>query len=338
MKANLQDVTTIKARPQHAKEKRLMPVDEKVLREDARIVIHGAGSIGCFIGGLLFGGGRRVVLVARPSTAEELGTSGLRLTDFRGLDASFAPHAISIVTSPAALSEADLVLLTVKSGATATAAGEIGDFAPKHAPVVSLQNGVDNVRVLTERLAAERVIGGVVGFNIVHKGPGHFHRATSGGIIIGDGRPDILRLLSVPNLPVTASSDIEGVQWGKLIVNLNNALNALSNLPLKQQLKDAGWRRVLAAQIAEAVAVLRAAGIRPISPAKAPFALIAPLLKLPAALFSIAARSMLAVDPEARSSMWDDLMRKRRTEIDYLQGAIIRLAKQHGAAAPISEK
>jgi 2-dehydropantoate 2-reductase len=86
------------------------------------------------------------------------------------------------------------------------------------------------------------------------------------------------------------------------------------------------------------LAVLRAAGIRPAPVEGVPPRLIAFALRLPDALFKIAARGMLAVDRNARSSMWEDLRAGRPTEIDYLQGEIVRLAEKHRVAAPLNRR
>ncbi len=166
-------------------------------------------------------------------------------------------------------------------------------------------------------------------------GEGRFHRGTSGKLVIEAGREDVVSLLSAPGLDIETADDIAGAQWGKLLLNLNNALNALSDLPLRQQLQNREWRRLAADQITEALAVLKAAGIRPIAATPAPNRLLPTMLRLPDALFRLGAGRMLAIDPEARSSMWDDLMRRRPTEIGHLQGAILRLAQRHGVEAPL---
>jgi 2-dehydropantoate 2-reductase len=90
--------------------------------------------------------------------------------------------------------------------------------------------------------------------------------------------------------------------------------------------------------MAEAIRVLDKAGIRPARMGPLPVSSFPLLLSLPSPLFRIAARAQLKVDPEARSSMWDDLMRGRTTEIDYLNGEIVDLAKRHGIEAPINRK
>ncbi len=309
----------------------------KELDAHTRIAIYGAGSVGCFVGGLLLLAGRRVTFLARPRIAAALAVHGLLITGFDGLHARFIPESLDVETAPGFLRGAGLVLLTVKSRGTAAAADEIAALTAPGVPVLSLQNGVDNPCILGSRLGPDRVLGGMVAFNVVNKGHGIFHRGTSGGLVIEEGRPDILRLLSVPGLDVSPTSNIAGVQWGKLLLNLNNALNALSNLPLRQELQHRGWRRLLAAQIAEALAVMQAAGIEPLTANKVPPRLMPPILRLPDALFRIVAASTLQIDPEARSSTWEDLMQGRPTEVDRFQGAIVRLARAHGLKAPLSE-
>lgn len=309
----------------------------KELNEHARIAVYGAGTLGCFVGGLLLLAGRRVTFLARPRIAAELAVHGLLLTDFAGLREGIGSASLDVQTAPECLREAELVLLTVKSRDTAAAADEIAGLAAPGVPVLSLQNGVDNPDILRARLGPDRVLGGMAVFNAVHKGRGHFHRGSQGSIVIEAGRPDILRLMSVPGLEVAASANITGVQWGKLLFNLNNALNALSNLPLRQELENRAWRRLLAAQIAEALAVLQAAGIEAAPAHKVPPRLLPRVLRLPDALFGIVARPMLRIGPEARSSTWEDLVRRRPTEVDRFQGTIVRLAREHGLKVPVSE-
>jgi 2-dehydropantoate 2-reductase len=309
----------------------------KELSSDTRIAVYGAGSIGCFIGGLLLRAGRHVTFLARPRIAAELAEHGLFVSDLEGFEARIAAGALDVQTNADFLREAGLVLLTVKSRDTEAAAEEIAALTGPDVPVVSLQNGVANPVILRQRLGHGRVLGGMALFNVVDKGKGMFRRTTSGGIVIESGRPDILHLLSVPGLQAADTANIEGVQWGKLLLNLNNGLNALSGLPLRTQLQDQVWRRLLADQIAEALHVLEAAGIKPASPVKLPLRFLPALLRLPDALFRLAAQPMLKIDPEARSSAWEDLTRRRPAEISQFQGAIVELAQKHGLKAPLSE-
>jgi 2-dehydropantoate 2-reductase len=168
-------------------------------------------------------------------------------------------------------------------------------------------------------------------------GPGRFHNGTDGPLTIearGGKEPAIATVLREAGFEVEARADVENVQWSKLIVNLNNAVNALSGVPIRAQLSDRRYRLVMAACVREGLAATRAAGIRlarvgKMIPAVAPF-----MLALPDFVFFAAARTMIKIDPQAKSSMLDDLERGRVTEVDYLNGEIVRLAEKHGVPVP----
>jgi 2-dehydropantoate 2-reductase len=302
------------------------------------IVVAGAGSIGCFVGGMLAAAGRRVSFLARPRVIAEIENHGLRLTSFEGLDRQVAPAELSLSDDPHILSDAAVVLVTVKSAGTAAMADLIARHAPSDAVIVSLQNGIDNVAVLREHLPGRRVLAAMVPFNVIAPGDGRFHRATSGDIVVERDEALPAAQLSIPGLLVRPTDNIVGVQWGKLLVNLNNALNALSDLPLRAQLAKRSWRMLLADQIAEALMALKAEGIRPVSPTPVPAGLTPYLLRMPDVLFELALGRTMKIDREARSSMWQDLHRGAPTEIDYLQGVIVRLAERHGLDVPLSRR
>lgn len=309
------------------------------MNEDRPIGIAGAGSIGCFVGGMLAAPGRRVALLARPRLIQEIAGNGLRVSSFDGSERTVSADRLILSDDPSVLSDVQTVLVTVKSADTAEMADVIARHAPADAAVISLQNGVGNVPLLRDRLSGRKVLGGMVPFNVVALGDGRFHRSTSSGdIVIAQDDAGTAALLSVPGLAIKATSNIDGVQWGKLIVNLNNALNALSNIPLRQQLAQRGWRQLLADQMAEGLAVVRAEGIAPVSPTPLPSSWMPTLLRLPDALFDMLLGRTMKIDPEARSSMWEDLQRGRRTEIDYLQGVITAIADRRGLEAPLSRR
>ena len=315
-----------------------------VIDQTSRIVVAGAGSIGCYVGGYLALAGRNVVLLLRPALAEAIGRHGLRISDLDGADRVLPPPALTLATDPSTgLAGADIVLVTVKSGATADMAALIARHAPAKAVAVSLQNGVGNVDALGAQLApGQRAVAGMVPFNVVQSreeaGRPRFHRGTSGTMLIAAGVPGLREALDVPGAAVAEHADMTGVLWGKLLLNLNNALNALSDLPLAKELGDRRWRRLLAAQIEEALAVLKAAGVQPARIEGVPTRAIPGILRLPDVLFRLVARRMLAIDPQARSSMWEDLRLGRTTEIDHLQGAILALADKAGVMAPLTER
>jgi 2-dehydropantoate 2-reductase len=302
------------------------------------ISVAGAGSIGCFVGGVLANAGRHVSLLARARVIAEINANGLRVTSFEGLDRRVASSRISLSDHASIFEDAGAILVTVKSTDTADVADLIARHAPSDAVVVSLQNGVGNVSVLRERLPGRRVLAGMVPFNVIALGQGRFHRATSGDIVIEQDEAGTAAQLSVRGLTMRATDNIAGVQWGKLLLNLNNALNALSGLPLREQLAQRSWRTLFADQMAEGLTAMKAEGIKPVASTPVPPALTPYLLRLPDLVFQLLLGRTMKIDPEARSSMWEDLQRGRRTEIDYLQGVITRIAERHGLKAPLSER
>jgi 2-dehydropantoate 2-reductase len=302
------------------------------------IGVAGAGSIGCFVGGMLAAAGRPVALLARPRVIGEIEAQGLRLTSFDGSDQRVAADGLTLSADPSIFSDVVFVLVTVKSADTAEMAAVIAKYAPADAVIVSLQNGVGNVPVLRNRLPGRRVLGGMVPFNVVALGEGRFHRSTSGDIVIEGDSAGSAEKLSVPGLAMRPTGNIDGVQWGKLLINLNNALNALADLPLRRQLAQRAWRRLFAEQMAEGLAAIRSEGIKPVSPTPIPAGWMPALLRLPDAIFERLLGRTMKIDPEARSSMWEDLQRGRRTEIDYLQGVITEIADRRGIAAPLSRR
>jgi 2-dehydropantoate 2-reductase len=302
------------------------------------IVVAGAGSIGCFVGGMLAAADRRVALLARPRIIADIENNGLRLTSFEGLETHVAAASLSLSDDPHIFDAAAVILVTVKSADTAEIAELLARHAPPDAVIVSLQNGVGNVAVLRRLLPGRRVLAGMVPFNVIALGDGRFHRATSGDTVIERDEGDTAARLSVHGLPVRPTDNIVGVQWGKLLVNLNNALNALSDLPLREQLAQRPWRQLLADQMAEALAAMKAEGIKPVSATPIPPGLTPYLLKMPDRLFELILGRAMKIDAKARSSMWQDLQRGTRTEIDYLQGVIVQLADRHGLDVPLSRR
>lgn len=304
-----------------------------------RYVVVGAGAIGCYVGGLLAAVGAPVTLVGRPRIVDTIKREGLTVSDLDGHSVVVRPEQLDAQTTlPASSDDALAVLLCVKGGATLQTARDLATALPAGTPVISLQNGVENiarVRIGAPRLTA---IAGMVPFNVIQPEPARVHRATSGHICLARTplTESIAAHWAAAGLPVKLEDDMPAVQWGKLLLNLNNPVNALSGLPLHEELLDRGYRRVLAALIEEGLVAMAAAGIEPAKVAAAPPHLLPTLLRLPTWLFSRIAARMLKIDPSARSSMWTDLQAARATEIDDLCGAITRLGAQHGIPTPVN--
>lgn len=298
------------------------------------VTVMGAGAIGSHLGGCLQAAGVDVHLVGRPRVLGDLRTHGLRLTDLDGRDQHLPARALQLHETPPA--GASLVLLCVKSGATAEAARAL----PPGSLVLSLQNGVSNADVARAAAPSLTVLAGMVPFNVAELAPGHFHRGSSGQLAVQD-HPALAAwapVFAAAGLPLVRHADLRAVQWGKLLLNLNNPVNALSGLPLRAELLDRDCRLVLAALQREALAALRAAGIAPARVAALPPRWLPRLLALPNPLFERLAARMLRIDAKARSSMADDLALGRPTEIDAFCGEVVRLARANGLDAPLNAK
>ena len=324
-------------------------------------IILGAGAIGCYVGGRLAHAGQNVTLVGRPRVIDALAVHGLTVTDLDGFKAHVEATSLRLAPSlrEAGVDRDTVILLCVKGRGTEAAAREMAQACKPGTMVVSLQNGVDNVARIQANAPQMQALAGMVPFNVVMtdgQGGHHVHRATTGSLHIGRSQPDanaidaghaeargrmdaqIVSAFNASGLPTELSDDMRSVQWGKLLLNLNNPVNALSGLPLQAQLQDRDYRRVLADLQSEALGVLARAGITPAKVAAVAPRALPHLLRLPNWLFTRVAARMLRMDAQARSSMWNDLHHGRATEIDDLCGAVVRLAHARGGSAPLNQR
>lgn len=305
-------------------------------------IVVGAGAVGCYVGGRLAVAGESVTLIGRPRSIEPLALDGLTVSDQDGFKAHVPTQRLRLATSlatawPGEATPSDtVILLCVKGGATLVAAAELAVTCPTQTTVVSLQNGVDNVSRIASAAPQLDGVAGMVPYNVVMPSATHVHRATGGSLHLARTALTTVMAarMNAAGLTTELADDMRAVQWGKLLLNLNNPVNALSDLPLREQLLDHDFRKVLAALQTEALMVLGGAGIVPAKVSSAPPRALPYLLRLPNWLFTRAAARMLRIDASARSSMWDDFQHGRATEIDDFCGAVVRMATKHGMQAP----
>ncbi|WP_330185848.1 2-dehydropantoate 2-reductase [Nocardia sp. NBC_01503] len=303
-------------------------------------MVLGAGSIGSYVGGKLAAAGADVTFVGRPRLLDEIAADGIRLTDLDGADQRVDSKLFRTATDPAAAADADLVLITVKSAATESAARELSGLVKPGTVVISLQNGIGNDAVIRDVLPGCVVLAGMVMFNVVHRENGRFHRGTTGGVALADD-PALNRFAPVlrkSGLGVKRHADLLPVQWAKLLLNLNNPINALSGRPLREELGTRDYRRCLALTQREALAAMTRARIRPARLTPLPPEAMARLLTVPDGVFRRVAGRVLAIDPMARSSMADDLAAGRKTEIAWLCGEIVNLGAMVGLPTPVNAR
>ena len=318
------------------------------------IIVIGAGAIGCYVAGRLAAAGEHITLVGRARTVEPIALSGLTITDLQGfkahVDADLTAKHLNVASSLKLAMQSlqknqqikdqiTVVLLCVKGGATVAAAQEIVDCCPPGTSIVSFQNGVDNVARIKTAAPQMEAFAGMVPYNVVMKTASHVHRTSMGKIYMEQSEitTELVVKFNAAGLLATTSNDMRAVQWGKLLLNVNNPVNALSDLPLREQLFNRDFRYVFATLQLEALAAMRAAGIEPLQLAAVKPRVLPHLLKLPNLLFTRVAKKMLRMDASARSSMWDDIQHGRITEVEDMCGAIVQLAKQVGTRAACNE-
>jgi 2-dehydropantoate 2-reductase len=299
-----------------------------------RFAIFGAGAVGCWIGARMTATGADVTLIGRPKLMAEI-SNGIRATDLAGDDVEAKPRT---ATEAAAARDADIIVVTVKSTATTIAGRELAAVANPDAVIVSLQNGVRNAELLAAALPGRRVLAAMVEFNVIKPAPATYHRATIGKLIVqaDAGALPLAVAWRAAGITTQIREDMPAVLWGKLVLNLNNAINALSGVPLAAEIVQRDFRRCFAAAQREALGSLAAANMPIAQLIAIPPKWMPTLLSLPDAIFRIVAKRAIAIDPKARSSMWDDFEAGRPTEIDFLQGEVIALADKLGRSAPVN--
>ncbi len=300
--------------------------------------VFGAGSIGAYLGTRLALGGADVSMLARQSLVSaraELSAADL------GHSLQKAPDSLQLSTDPQVLSDIDICLLTVKMGALAESVEVLNQVLPEDCLVVALQNGLGSTEILQQAGLKHRVLEGMVTFNVVWKDGAQFHKATSGPVMVqtptrAEHREALVASFGAAEEDLRLTEQIAGVKAGKLLFNLGNGLCAAAGAPTAEFVAQREGREVFSMVMKEGISVLKQAKhpIKNIGILSAP--LVSRLLRLPDGIFKQVARSMLTIDPQARSSTLVDLDRGKKTEIDFLNGAIAQLGQKHGVATPFN--
>jgi 2-dehydropantoate 2-reductase len=303
------------------------------------IAITGAGAIGNYIGCQLYEAGQKVIFKGTDRVASAVNHHGLGMTKPNGTQSHYRPGQLQFTSAAQDCDNADLFIITVKSQLTETVARELAPYVKPGAIVLTLQNGIANKKSLEAIFPDNQVYQGMVTFNVVENDSHLFSHTTSGEIYLDNKVPEAIKnVFLTSNFTVVFTKNIIPTLWSKLLLNLVNPLNALSGKPLKQNLEDRDFRQHWAACYREGLLILKEAGISPTRVTPLPAPLLPFMLELPNWIFLKLAKKMTDMDPSATSSMAQDLNKGKSTEIDYLNGEIIRLAEALGMSAPLNQR
>src|SRR3984957_1508881 len=282
-----------------------------------RIAVMGAGAVGCYYGGMLSRAGHQVMLIGRPQHVEAIRQHGLLMdtTDFR----AYVPVRASSEVSD--IQGASLVLCCIKSNDTENAAAMMAPFVGNDTIVLSLQNGVDNAKRLHEQLL-RTVYPAVVYVAVEMLGPGHLKHHGRGELVVGPSAmsAEMLADFSKAGVPVHVSDNVVGELWAKLSFNCAyNAISAITKLPYGILFENEGARDLMRMVVNECLAVAQRESIT-----------------LPGDSWQGVERIAATMSGQL-SSTAQDLMRGRRSEIDHLNGYIVRRGRSLAIDTPANQ-
>jgi 2-dehydropantoate 2-reductase len=281
-----------------------------------KTAVMGAGAVGCYYGGMLARAGREVVLIGRPQHVEAIRRDGLLLDT-----QTFREHvAVGTALDAGGLRGAQLVLCCVKSTDTENAAAEMAPHLAPDAIVLSLQNGYDNAARLQELLGRE-VHPAVVYVATEMAGPGHLKHHGRGELVIGPfaRSAGVVAEFALAGVPVQISDNVAGALWAKLIINcVYNGLSAITQMPYGRIVQGEGVPAMMEDIVAECLAVAQADGVEVPGDIRAAVAGIS--------------RSMAT----QISSTAHDVARGRKSEIDHINGYVLRRGAALGIATPVN--
>jgi 2-dehydropantoate 2-reductase len=290
-----------------------------------RIAVVGPGALGTLLAALLRAKTKETIWLMdkSPERAERIRKEGVRIEGMTAIST-----AVNVSADPKEVGPCDLVILCVKSYSTEDACKDIKELMSDKTFILTLQNGIGNVQVLNDHFGAERVIAGVTNHGATLLAAGHVRHAGKGDTIIGMAKGKMLgpvrdtaNLLTKCGFETKISKDIDSVIWSKLVINVGiNALTGITRLKNGMLIQYSGTREVLRNAVQEAVRIVKRKRIK--------LAYDDPIQKVESVCKATAANV---------SSMLQDVLNAKRTEIDYINGAINRQGKALGIPTPVNE-
>jgi 2-dehydropantoate 2-reductase len=289
-----------------------------------KTLIVGPGAMGCLFTALLAEAKQEVWLLDKsPERAEEIARTGIRVEGIGGK----RTVPVETTADPEEVGEVGLVFIWVKAYDTASAIRTVGPILTQRTLVVTLQNGLGNVEAIARRAGSDRVIAGATSHGATLLDVGSVRHAGAGRTTIGmaSGRRNrdieqVARLLCGAGLDIEVCEDVEGTIWSKLVVNSAiNPLTAITGLRNGQLLESDETQRLLDLVSDESAGIATRCGVSLAYPNPGE-----------------RAREVCRATAQNRSSMLQDILRGRRTELDSINGALVRKAEGLGAHAPVN--
>lgn len=291
-----------------------------------RIAVVGPGAMGCLIAAFLKNRTKEEVwLIDHDSSrAEKLKTEGIAV---EGISGSFSVK-LNVAADPKETGPCDLVIICVKSYSTEEACREIKDLVFDKTRVLSLQNGIGNIQVLNDYFGAEKVIAGITNHGATLLGAGRVRHAGRGDTIIGRSGGkfqgairEAANILTKAGFDTKVSRDIDAVIWSKVIINVGiNALTGITRLNNGMLVEYEETKSVLRGAVQEATRIVKRKRIKLVYDD--------PIQKV---------ESVCKATATNVSSMLQDILNQKKTEVDYINGAIVRQGKSLGIATPVNE-
>ena len=303
----------------------------------------GAGALGTYVGGSLAAAGHEVGFIEQAGPAGAIAANGLSITTDHG---TRRVHDVRLFTDPGmALGAAlwDVLVVALKSFDTAAALAELRATGGRIPTVLSLQNGVDNEPLIAAELGADKVIAGTVATAIAKPGVGAVVEETHRGIGVALGNPlsaRVVQALDQAGLGARAYPNAGPMKWSKLLTNLQgNAASAILDLPVSAIYRDDRLYAMEIAAMRETVAVMAAQGYRPVDLPGTPVRLLAfGARRVPRPILQpVLVRLLGDSRGDKMPSFHIDLHGGRgRTEVEYINGAVVRYGERFGVPTPVN--
>jgi 2-dehydropantoate 2-reductase len=301
-----------------------------------RIAILGSGAIGSALGALLSRRGYPVTLIGRPEQVDAIQRRGLQV------EGAFDQFTVHVAAAETLDFQPEIAFLTVKTqDVVAAVQANRGYLAD--ALVVTFQNGLRSDELVAGLVPAGQIVSCVVVMSASYLTPGRVSVLYPGALVVGrpsappDRAVETVAAILSQAAPTRVSSNMLGAHWLKLLINLNNALPALTNLSLSQVYANSYLRWLAIELMREGLRTAQKAGVRLESLPETPALLIRLLGQLPAGLagrmLALSVRRVERLGP-FYSSTHQSLQRGRVTEIDYLNGEVVRQGEQLKVSTP----